>query len=84
MKHEIGTVLEWLPGGNKYEVVSKHYSEGSNTRGCYGLKCIDFWCSEEFTDQKTCTRLGQIIYETGFAVDMEMIVNTSSFYSIEG
>lgn len=80
MKYEVGTVLEWLPGGNKYLVKHVDPTPGpdSDIIGLYGLECVDFWCSEEFTDGKTCTRLGQLVWETFQAVDLGMQVNTGA------
>jgi len=79
MKHKIGTVLEQLPGGNKYRVIDLSPTPGSEFKGCYRLECIDFWCMEDLGDGIECWKLGEKHWVASFHADF-MKVNTSSFY----
>jgi len=81
MKHPINTVLELLPGGNKYRVIKLSPTPGSEYKGCYLLECIDFWCDEDLGDQIYCNRLGQRIWVASFHADF-MPINTSDIYNL--
>jgi len=67
MKHEIGTVLVHLPGGNQYEIVNRQPKTN-----CYLLRCIDFWCNEEMGDEIMCWRENQEMWIASYHVDCSM------------
>lgn len=74
MKHKLNAVLVHLPGGNRYKVVNRHQTKGSETKGLYLLECIDFWCSEDMGDGIMCWREGQEIWVASYHVDCSMQV----------
>jgi hypothetical protein len=69
MRHPINTVLQHLPGGNKYRVIAQYPTQGSEYGGVYQFECIDFWCPEEMGDGITCWNLGERLYIASFHAD---------------
>lgn len=74
MKHEIGTVMVHLPGGNQYEIIDRQPTPGSEFKGCYLLRCIDFWCTEDMGDEIHCWRENQEMWIASPHVDLAMQV----------
>lgn len=74
MKHEIGTVVVHLPGGNQYEIINRRPTPGSEFKGYYLLRCIDFWCTEEMGDGINCWRENQEMWIASGHVDCAMKV----------
>jgi len=80
MKHEIGTILCLIEGGNKYKVIDKQPTKGSEFKGCYQVECIDFWCPEELGDGIVCWKEGAKVWLDSFAADFMLVWQSAEDY----